>query len=821
MNDIVPDRDQVSQYVMAVYAAAPLNSIVALRSYYDDADDGPPFQSRYERIQDPTDLECVIEAAYSMAKAAAECPRPVVFCPPLATFAKRTAKTADLAAGLALTVECDERAEEAKRTLTAILGTPSLVVASGGQWTDPNTGELQDKLHLHWVLREPATTPKDFKALRQLRALACDLVGADATSKSIVHPIRCPGSVHRKNQPRLCRIVEQSDTSLDLYEALAELEGMQILRDGAQQEREPESKVDDNDGPLADDLLAGCAERIPNDDVEWAEWNRIGMAFWRASAGSAEGFAAFNRWSQKAVKHDAEAAKARWHHFATSPPEKIGAGTLVYLARKADPAFMRRQPKEPPADEGPVDFDVSKDDEFADFRDGVAEVNRKFFVVQMGGSVVVGTYQRDETLERETLYFVKPGDLVLKYKSRKYLVGYTQRGLEIWKDLGAAWLESSMRREYDRAAMVCRGDCPADILNLWRGWGAEPKAGQWRTIAEHLLTVICNNERDAYLYLIGLLARWVQHPDSPGEVAIVLRGEKGTGKGSFADVIKRWFRHHAVHISQPKHLTGNFNAHLADCLFLFADEVVWGGDKQGEGVLKALITERAVHIEPKGINSFQMPNRLKILMASNADWCVPVTADERRYLVLDVSSGRRGDRDYFNRLHAAIEGGEAEAMLHELLGMDLSGFSHRDVPHTSGLNCQKVEGLDSVGRWWMACLEEGRIVGCGPLSEWSEARGWPAEVEKSRLHYAYVQHAHGHGDRHPKAENTFPRALMKLAPSLEQYKPYCQPRRWRMQGLDRLRAEFLETMQIGQWDWPEVEAAEPAAENVHSFKPKF
>jgi hypothetical protein len=821
VGDIVPDRDQISQYVTTAFAAAPLNSIVALRSYYDDAADGPPFDLRYERIQDPTDLECVVDTAYRMAKAAAECPRPVVLCPPLATFTKRTAKTADLAAGLVLTVECDERAQEAKRILTAILGAPSLVVASGGQWIDPETGELHDKLHLHWVLREPATTPDGFKALRRLRELACDLVGADATSKSIVHPIRCPGSVHRKKQPRLCRIVEQSFSQLDLDEALAELEGMQILRDGAQREHDPASEPGNAGERLRAELLAGCADRIPNGDVEWAEWNKLGMAYWRASAGSDEGFAAFDSWSQKSGKYDAHATKARWDHYTTSPPDRIGTGTLVYLARQVDPAFMRCQPQEPPADAGPVEFDVTKDDTFLDFRAAVAEVNRKFFVVQMGGSVVVGTYQRDADLERETLYFVKTSDLILKYKSRKYLVGFTQRGLEIWKDLGTAWLESSMRREYDRAVMLCRGQCPADTLNLWRGWGAEPKAGEWRTVAGHLLTVICNNERDTYLYLIGLLARWVQHPDKPGEVAIVLRGEKGTGKGTVADFIKRWFRHHAVHISQPRHLTGNFNAHLADCLFLFADEVVWGGDKQGEGVLKALITERAVHIEPKNINSFQMPNRLKILMASNADWCVPVTADERRFLVLDVSSERRGDRDYFNRLHDAIEGGEAEAMLHDLLSMDLSGFSHRDVPHTSGLNGQKVEGLDSVGRWWMACLEEGRIVGCGPLSEWPEAKGWPGEVEKSRLHYAYVQHAHEHGDRHPKAENTFPRALMKFAPSLDQYKPYCQPRRWRMQGLDWHRSEYLEAMRIAQWDWPEADADEPAAENVHTFKSKF
>jgi hypothetical protein len=247
---------------------------------------------------------------------------------------------------------------------------------------------------------------------------------------------------------------------------------------------------------------------------------------------------------------------------------------------------------EPPA------WNVETGAEFEPFRQAVAEVNERFFVVQMGGSVVIGSFARDDTLGREILYFVKPSDFKLKYLSRQYLVGYTQRGIELWRPLGDAWLASSMRREYDRAAMVCRGNCPPGVLNLWRGWGAEPREGDWETLAWHLLYVVCAGNEDHYEYLIRLLARWVQNPDKPGEVAIVLRGEKGTGKGTVADIIKRWFRHHYVHVAQTKHLTGAFNAHLTDCLFLFVDEAVWGGDKQAEGVLKAVVTERVVQIEP-------------------------------------------------------------------------------------------------------------------------------------------------------------------------------------------------------------------------------
>ena len=461
-------------------------------------------------------------------------------------------------------------------------------------------------------------------------------------------------------------------------------------------------------------------------------------------------------------------------------------------------------------------------DPFAEFHAAVERVNRDFFLCQMGGAVPICTYVRDQDIGRESLAFMKPQDFRLKFLDETYLVGFKRDGGELWKDLGTGWMESKRRRKYERAGMYPHGEAPEGVLNLWRGWGIEPKPGSWDKIADHLLNVICDGDKEVCHYLIGLFARWVQHPEKVGEVAVVMRGKKGTGKGTVADIFAEFFRHHFVHITQSKHLVGNFNAHLADALFVFADEVVWGGDKQGEGTLKALVTEKIIHIEPKGINSFQMMNRVKLLLASNADWCVPVTEDERRYLVLDVSECRRGDRQYFNDLHAAIKGGEAAAFLHDLLNLDLSGFSHRDVPHTKGLNVQKVEGLDSVGRWWMSCLEEGRIVG-GPAYEnelegMTGRRHWTAEMSKGALHHVYVQFCQAHGDRHPKHPAAFPKAWKRYAPSIADDKPHGQPRRWLFQSLKHHRAEFLTVMNIAEWDWPEVD--EHGEEKVTPFPGK-
>lgn len=73
---------------------------------------------------------------------------------------------------------------------------------------------------------------------------------------------------------------------------------------------------------------------IPNHALSWDEWNRIGLAVYAASGGSDEGYIAFDAFSARCSKYDPYETKARWRHYDRSPPNRIGVGTLVHLARQ-------------------------------------------------------------------------------------------------------------------------------------------------------------------------------------------------------------------------------------------------------------------------------------------------------------------------------------------------------------------------------------------------------------------------------------------------------------------------------------------------------
>jgi hypothetical protein len=84
-------------------------------------------------------------------------------------------------------------------------------------------------------------------------------------------------------------------------------------------------------------LITMALSVIPNDELDWENWNRIGMATWAATGGSDAGFDAFDEWSKKSNKYDAETTRERWNAYSTSPPNQIGAGTLFFLANQEMP----------------------------------------------------------------------------------------------------------------------------------------------------------------------------------------------------------------------------------------------------------------------------------------------------------------------------------------------------------------------------------------------------------------------------------------------------------------------------------------------------
>jgi len=258
-------------------------------------------------------------------------------------------------------------------------------------------------------------------------------------------------------------------------------------------------------------------------------------------------------------------------------------------------------------------------------------------------------------------------------------------------------------------AFIPNGNCPEHTYNLWRGFGVAPAPSAVGPILDYLLKVVCQNDATNYQYLVNWLASGIQHPERQGEVAVVLRGLKGVGKSTLGRLMLKIFGQHGMQITNSKHLVGNFNSHLRNTAFLFADEAFFAGDRTGENVLKGLVTEPHIVIEKKGVDAVVARNRLKILMCSNSEWVVPATSDERRFFILDVSDEQRGRVTYWQQLNNAVDNGGAAGFLHHLQQTDISKFNVRVVPNTSGLDSQKLQSLGVIESVVYSALYQGTL----------------------------------------------------------------------------------------------------------------
>lgn len=393
----------------------------------------------------------------------------------------------------------------------------------------------------------------------------------------------------------------------------------------------------------------------------------------------------------------------------------------------------------------------------------VAEFNELFMVVNEAGKAVIYAPAEDPILHRRYHDRLGFGDLRQLYMNRKVEVGKDDKGNPILKPVAEVWLHHSERRQFIRGVTFDPSGCPVPdgTLNLWQGFAIQPRPGAWEKLRIHIRDVICCGNREHYEYTIRWLARMVQHPAEQGEVAIVLRGVEGTGKGTLARAMKRILGQHALAISNSKHLTGNFNSHLRDCVFLFADEAFFAGDRQHVGVLKSIITEPYLTIEGKYQNAVQTPNFLHLMMASNEEWVVPASLEARRFFVLEVSNAHKDDHGWFAEIWAEMENGGYAAMLHDLLRFDLTTFNVRRVPVTDGLQQQKKLSLDTNKAWWLDVLHRG-FVFRSRLGLEDEFCQWHEEVSTELLYASYLEFAGRVRERHIMPRETFGRFMTSV-----------------------------------------------------------
>jgi hypothetical protein len=473
--------------------------------------------------------------------------------------------------------------------------------------------------------------------------------------------------------------------------------------------------------PITNGQARDMVMAIDPNAVSYDEWLRIGLAI-KSQMPDDRGLSLWDEWSRGGERYKRHECEKRWSNLQITGA--VGVGTLFYHAKLNGWT--------------PADTDVKS----LGITELVAQMNQDYAIVMLGGKCRV-------IVEVDVLGchsgWQRPFNLwdlqsfASYMKNQKYPVDTSKGVKEMQKyDL---WMQNEARRTYPNGmGMFPDYNVPEGTFNTWRGFTVRPKEGDCGLFLSHVLNVLCRGEEEHWAWLMDWVADIVQDPANPKGCAVVVQGEEGTGKGTFASVIGSLFGTHYVQIIDTDHLTSNFNSHMADALVVFADEVTWGGNVKTAGKLKGLVSEKNLLVERKGVDAVQCKNMVHLIMVTNNEWAVPTGQGSRRWFALKTDDSKASNEKYFNAIYDELNNGGREALLYFLLNRRITS-NLKVAPVTSELKHQRIlsTNYNSAIEWWARKVMEGRIESPGDqdFDPNNTSIKWPEVVDASLLYAEY------------------------------------------------------------------------------------
>lgn len=330
-------------------------------------------------------------------------------------------------------------------------------------------------------------------------------------------------------------------------------------------------------------------------------------------------------------------------------------------------------------------------------------------------------------------------------------------------------------------------------LNLWVGPTLTPATGSWPVLRKFLHADICAGDDVVFTYLTNYLAHALQRPEEKPGVMLTLIGGQGTGKGAFFSIIQKIWGATTLSTASIDHVVGGFNASLEGSMWVLLDEAVFAGDRRAADTLKSLVTGPTVRINPKNQPQRTIQSVHRFAMATNHLHAAHREYDDRRDLTLSVSETNKGNSSYWGQVYASINT-ETPALMHDLMGFDLSKFNVREKPDTAALIQQKIKSLPVIEEWWYNCLYNGAI---------GQHRDWPTFIGTEVARGLIKDFAHGSRSYREITSDAVITALRKVCPQTKQEQRTVNYNRVRgsvIPSLDQCRAAF-ERYIGGEVEW--------------------
>ena len=198
---------------------------------------------------------------------------------------------------------------------------------------------------------------------------------------------------------------------------------------------------------------------------------------------------------------------------------------------------------------------------------------------------------------------------------------------------------------------------------------------------DHIHNIVCSGNVDQAKTLTQWLAHLIQKPTQKA-FAVILYGKQGTGKSILYEFFTRCIgKDLGLQVGKLEDLTQTHNTHVRGKLIINANEATNEPAIRDVNILKGLITETDLVINPKGVNQYTVSNYSRLLITSNYKQCMRLDADDRRYFCLEISDIKKNNDAYFAPLVDGLSNeATQQAFFNYLANYDISDFHHQRPP---------------------------------------------------------------------------------------------------------------------------------------------
>jgi len=178
------------------------------------------------------------------------------------------------------------------------------------------------------------------------------------------------------------------------------------------------------------------------------------------------------------------------------------------------------------------------------------------------------------------------------------------------------WLDNPARPRYNYSTFNPNPNVKlsSDTFNWWPGFAIKPKMTEedrkvLDVALEYTNTGLGRDSVDSFNWLIKWSAHVFQKPwEKPGTSPVIRSDEEGTGKSFYFKLLGMLMdgddgTHLYFSFSNPKMLTGDFSGHIENNLLLHSEEAFRAESKQEDSMIKNIITEEYVSINPRNLQA--------------------------------------------------------------------------------------------------------------------------------------------------------------------------------------------------------------------------